>query len=177
MTRGSEYAALARARRLRPVAPDEGRTIFGSLLAGAPTAPVTILVSQGEIDFYGVQLAPATAAGSSRAAHGNGLARQEDAGELCWRLSLAAHPYLHDHLVNGRPTLPATFEAELAAQAACSLRPDCHVVAMENTRLERFVKVLGDEVPLRARASLVAETAEGFNGARLSRERAAERGA
>ena len=31
---------------------------------------------------------------------------------------------------------------------------------MENTRLERFVKVLGDEVPLRARASLVAETAE-----------------
>src|SRR5260370_26502295 len=52
MTRGSEYAALAASRRLRGITKDEGQKIFAELLTGRATAPINILMADGEIEFY-----------------------------------------------------------------------------------------------------------------------------
>lgn len=129
MTRGSEYAALARARGLRPVTPAEGRSLFAELVAGRPRSPVSVLVADGELAHYGVALVD-----------GGETTEPAIETELTWDLSLESNPYLADHRVGGRPTLPGAVEAELAARVAVALRPGA-VTAMRDTRLERFVKL------------------------------------
>src|SRR5439155_15745777 len=101
MTRGSEYAALAHARGLRPVLRTEGQALFAQLLEGSPAAPVNVLLSDGEISFYSV----AVDDGDTTSAPGS-LPRRPAAStdEMTFELSLATHGYLNDHLVNGRPT-------------------------------------------------------------------------
>ncbi len=49
--------------------------------------------------------------------------------------------YLHDHVVNGFPTLPGTFVPELAAQAAMHLVPGRVPAVLENIRLDSFLRV------------------------------------
>jgi hypothetical protein len=68
-------------------------------------------------------------------------------------------PYLREHLVNGAPTLPGTFELAMAVEAACTVRPGLTVAAMENLTLSRFVKVTtGHPVELRSIAQILDET-------------------
>ena len=57
-------------------------------------------------------------------------------------------PYLRRHLVNGIPTLPGTFAAEIAAEAATALAPDQVPVRFENMIFSSFLRV-PDERPVR----------------------------
>ncbi|MEV6787406.1 KR domain-containing protein, partial [Streptomyces sp. NPDC051098] len=49
--------------------------------------------------------------------------------------------YLHEHVVNGYPTLPGTFVPELAAQAAMHLVPGRVPAVLEDIRLDSFLRV------------------------------------
>ena len=163
MTRGSEYEVLARLRGLRPITMKEGQAIFSELLRGKPHARANLLISEGEIAFYGVRMAESHSPAPTAAVHelmAPGILKHKDSGEVAWNLSEQSHPYILDHMVDGRPTYPGSFEGELAAQTAHSLRPDFHVVALENTNLARFIKLPphSGDLTLRGRAQVVGES-------------------
>ncbi|HXT51636.1 MAG TPA: KR domain-containing protein, partial [Thermoanaerobaculia bacterium] len=152
MTRGSEFAALAANRRLRGVTHDEGREIFGRLVAGQPAAPVNVLLAAGERAFYRPALAPATA-----------LPPRPAPSSLLERLAidLDSAPYLRDHLVQGVPTLPGAFLIGIAAEAAHKLRPRLRIVAFEDTSFRRFVRVYeGRTTEVRLDVRIVEEDAD-----------------
>jgi acyl transferase domain-containing protein/NAD(P)-dependent dehydrogenase (short-subunit alcohol dehydrogenase family) len=134
MTRGSEFAALAASRRLRGVTHDEGRDIFGRLMAGRPSAPATVLLAAGEREFYRPALVEARPVRPVRPALQSSLV-------IPLEINLDNAPYLRDHLVHGVPTLPGAFLIGIAADAAHRLRPDMRILAFENTSFRRFVRV------------------------------------
>ncbi|HYX25522.1 MAG TPA: SDR family NAD(P)-dependent oxidoreductase, partial [Thermoanaerobaculia bacterium] len=160
MTRGSEFAALAASRRLRGVTHDEGREIFGRLMAGRPTAPVNVLLAEGERELYRPVLT--TAFQPSPAARiAQPLESPRPAASslvLPLAIDLDAAPYLRDHLVQGVPTLPGAFLLGLAAEAAHRLRPRLRIVAFENTSFRRFVRVYeGRSTQIRLDTRIVEE--------------------
>ena len=174
MTRGSEFAALAASRRLRGITHEEGREIFGRLMAGRPSAPVTVLLAQGERELY----RPALAASpwspeaprplqASRSSQSSQLPQPsprpaESAIVLPLEIDLDAAPYLRDHLVQGVPTLPGAFLLGIAAEAAQRLRPPLRIVAFENTSFRRFVRVYeGRSTQIRLDTRIVEEDAAG----------------
>ncbi|MEV5513202.1 SDR family oxidoreductase [Streptomyces flaveolus] len=63
--------------------------------------------------------------------------------------------HLFDHLVSGKPTVPATFILDIAAQAAEALLPDAVTTGFRDTRFETFIRPFARAVPspLRIRAS------------------------
>ncbi|HEY6561027.1 MAG TPA: SDR family NAD(P)-dependent oxidoreductase [Polyangiaceae bacterium] len=145
MTRGSEYAAVASARRLRPILVNEGRAIFQRFLQGSVTRPNNVLIADGELAFYGVECIPQTRPETERSV-------------WQWRLDASRDEFLSRHLVGGVPTLPGTFEVELAIESALRLRPNLAVISVEEGSFERFVKVpRGRELVLRAPAQVVHE--------------------
>jgi len=62
--------------------------------------------------------------------------------ESVWRfdIGLDRHPWLLDHLVDDRPTVPATVLLELAAEAAAHLAPGLVPVRMTDVVLSRFLR-------------------------------------
>ena len=146
MTRGSEYAALARSRGLRPVTTDEGGQLFAELMEGTPQAAVNILVSDGELQWYDEVLdrdTPTPPADAFPAAR--------------WMFSTDRQTYLDDHRVQDVPTLPGSFEVALAAEAARRLRPELLVVGTRGARFLRFVKC-GRPLELRSETHIVEES-------------------
>ncbi|GAA1027378.1 MULTISPECIES: SDR family oxidoreductase [Amycolatopsis] len=59
--------------------------------------------------------------------------------------------YLADHLVSGRPTVPATVELEMAAQAATALVPGTRVRAFSDARFTAFLQTTPDSTGSRCR--------------------------
>jgi len=157
MTRGSEFAALAASRRLRGVTHDEGREIFGRLMAGRPTAPVNVLLAQGERELYRPVLT--TAFQPSSPARPLQPARPAASSLVVpLAIDLDFAPYLRDHLVQGVPTLPGAFLLGIAADAAHRLRPQLRIVAFENTSFRRFVRVYeGRSTQIRLDTRIVEE--------------------
>jgi acyl transferase domain-containing protein len=155
MTRGTEFAALAASRRLRGITHDEGREIFGRLMAGRPTVPINVLLAAGERAFYRPTLAPAAL--PARTPRPPRPAPAELVVPLSIDLDQA--PYLRDHLVHGVPTLPGAFLLGVAAEAARRLRPELAIVAFENTSFRRFVRVYeGRTTELRLDTRVVEES-------------------
>jgi hypothetical protein len=74
---------------------------------------------------------------------------------------LDSAPYLSDHLVNGAPALPGTFEVEFALRAANALRPGYAHFAARSPQFHRFVRVPERGTCLRAEASIIDETDDG----------------
>lgn len=132
MTRGSEFAALAASRRLRGITHDEGRDLFGRLMAGRPASPATVLLAEGERELY----RPAFTAVRRPP-------RPRQPSELVrpLEIDLDVAPFLRDHVVQGVPTLPGAFLLGIAADAAQRLRPGLRITAFENTSFRRFVRV------------------------------------
>ncbi|MFC4608155.1 KR domain-containing protein [Streptomyces maoxianensis] len=66
--------------------------------------------------------------------------------------------YLHEHVVNGHPTLPGTFVPELAAQAAMHLVPGRVPAVFEDIRLESFLRLYkaGRDETKRIKARLIS---------------------
>lgn len=147
MTRGSEYASLARNRRLRPVRRDEGKAIFDPHLDAAATRPpIVVLASQGELDFYRPPFAPAS------------TSETRSTVDVVWPLSVQEQPWLADHRVRGVPTLPGAFEVDLAVRTARQLRPARHLLSVENGRFLQFVQVpRGKKCTMRASGTVIEE--------------------
>jgi NAD(P)-dependent dehydrogenase (short-subunit alcohol dehydrogenase family) len=153
MTRGSEYAELARSRGVKAITAAEGQALFASLLGGEPRAAENVLITEGEVAWYGVP-EELLDLGGAPAAPG----RPRGRAEKTFRLDLESFPYLRHHLVRDHPTVPGTFESELAARTAKQLRPDCHVVEMFDSRLPRFARLdHGNRIELRGVAEVVEE--------------------
>ncbi len=60
---------------------------------------------------------------------------------------LTRDPYLAHHRVGDVPTLPGTFVAEIAVEAASGLLPDLCPVSLRDVRFHRFLKVWGGDNP------------------------------
>ncbi|WP_069159665.1 SDR family oxidoreductase [Nocardia altamirensis] len=75
---------------------------------------------------------------------------------------LGRDDYLADHRVNGVPTLPGAFVAELALEAARALVPTMQVYALEDLVFHRFLKVYAADRPVltRIRAEVLDECAD-----------------
>ncbi len=124
MTRGSEYAALASARGLRPVTKEEGSQIFMDAVAG-PRASGPQVITAGELAWSGEPLLP-----SDTPVMG-----------LCWPLTETFLPLVDRHLVGGIPTLPGTFGMDLALQAGRAFRPGWQLSQVTDLTWARFVRL------------------------------------
>ncbi len=166
MTRGSEYAALAASRNLRGVTKEEGQEIFSSLLAGPPAAPINILLADGEIDFYKIDIQvpeygeAISQIGKNERKASSVKQKKQDFHLARWDVSLENAIFLNDHVVNGIATAPAAFLTTLVAETAHQLRPDLKILSFENTQYHKFVRVpAGRGIELRLSAQVMSETA------------------
>ncbi|MER7195418.1 SDR family oxidoreductase [Streptomyces flaveolus] len=66
--------------------------------------------------------------------------------------------HLFDHLVSGKPTIPATFILDMAAQAAEALVPDAVTTGFRDARFETFIRPFTRKLPspLRIRARMMS---------------------
>ncbi len=160
MTRGSEFAALAASRGLRGINRSEGREVFSHFLTGQATAPINILMAEGELKFYDVATTPGAFVAAPRLALPS-RARKE---RLTVERTVTADgaPYILNHCVDGIPTLPGAFLIMMVAEAALELRPELKITAFEDAAFRRFVRLRSDgPTNLRLNASIVAENDEG----------------
>jgi acyl transferase domain-containing protein/NAD(P)-dependent dehydrogenase (short-subunit alcohol dehydrogenase family) len=161
MTRGSEFAALAASRGLRGVTKSEGRDIFSKFLVGEPTAPINILMADGELKFYNVATTgngytpPVRQVATRRVAP---VPTKRDRLNIERTVNLDEAPYIRNHIVDGIPTLPGAYLIMIVAEAALQFRPDLKITAFEEASFRRFVRVRTD-VPtkLRLNVTLLSE--------------------
>jgi NAD(P)-dependent dehydrogenase (short-subunit alcohol dehydrogenase family) len=156
MTRDSEFAALAAARRLRGVTKEEGQQIFSAMMNGTPTNAINVLLADGEIDYYkvAIQTAPPKIM-RPVAATVNG---KPDFKVMERQISVESAPYLVNHLVDGVPTLPGALIIDLVAQAAFELRPDLKILSFEQAFFRRFIKVYANRnTKFRLESRIVSE--------------------
>ncbi|MFE5791079.1 SDR family oxidoreductase [Streptomyces sp. NPDC056503] len=85
-------------------------------------------------------------------------------GRAAWHLELdlAAHGFLLDHLVDGRPTVPGVLLADIAVQAARSLAPGMPVRSVDHLVFSAWVRARTDGRPARFRVD--ARRADSGNG-------------
>jgi 3-oxoacyl-(acyl-carrier-protein) synthase/NAD(P)-dependent dehydrogenase (short-subunit alcohol dehydrogenase family) len=168
MTRGSEFAALAASRGLRGVTRSEGREIFSHFLTGQATAPINILMADGELKFYDVATTPGfyvpdphvPAPRPALPVLTPSQARKE---KLTVERTVTADgaPYILNHCVDGIPTLPGAFLIMMVAEAALELRPDLKITAFEDAAFRRFVRLRSDgPTNLRLNVGIVSENDE-----------------
>jgi acyl transferase domain-containing protein/NAD(P)-dependent dehydrogenase (short-subunit alcohol dehydrogenase family) len=164
MTRGSEFAALAANRGLRGVTRSEGREIFSHFVTGQATAPINILMADGELKFYDVATTPGVYVPNPWAPTPRialpARARKE---KLIVERTVTADgaPYILNHCVDGIPTLPGAFLIMMVAEAALELRPNLKITAFEDAAFRRFVRLRSDgPTSLRLNAGIVTESDE-----------------
>lgn len=156
MTRGSEFAALAAARRLRGVTKQEGQQIFADMMRGTPTTPINILLADGEIDYYKVAIRTSppkvlppvpSPANIKQGFH----VMERD-------ISIESAPYLVNHLVDGVPTVPGALIIDFVGEAAYQLCPDLKIIAFEDAFFRKFIKVYQNrKMRIRIEARIVSE--------------------
>jgi Polyketide synthase dehydratase len=156
---------LGNSRGLRAVLPKEGKALFLQVIE-SKSSPALSLLSEGEIRFYRLPIAPEKPSTPDKPSAPEKLKAlltifQSEKTILEFPLSLETAPYLKDHLVNGCPVLPGTFEVEFALRAARALRPDYPYFAGRNPRFHRFLRVPERGTCLRAEARVVEETEDG----------------
>ncbi|WP_426404872.1 SDR family oxidoreductase [Streptomyces sp. R-07] len=81
------------------------------------------------------------APGTARRAFLTGTPRY-DGASAAWTFEVALHehPYLLEHLVDGRPTVPGTFILEMAAEAAAELAPGLFPRRITDVVLSQFIR-------------------------------------
>jgi len=159
MTRGSEFAALAASRGLRGVTRSEGREIFSHFVAGQATAPINILMADGELKFYDVATTRDPYVPVPRLV----LPSHSRKAELTVERTVTADgaPYILNHCVDGIPTLPGAFLIMMVAEAALELRPELKITSFEDAAFRRFVRLRSDgPTNLRLNARIVNENDE-----------------
>ncbi|MFY9622140.1 MAG: SDR family NAD(P)-dependent oxidoreductase [Pyrinomonadaceae bacterium] len=156
MTRDSEFAALAAARRLRGVTKEEGQQIFSAMMNGAPANSTNVLLADGEIDYYKVAIQTAPAKVLPRASASPNGKRDSRVTER--EISVDSAPYLVNHLVGGVPTLPGALIIDIVAQAAFQLRPNLKIISFEQAFFRKFIKVYAHrKTKFRTESRIVSE--------------------
>ncbi|MFE5591377.1 SDR family NAD(P)-dependent oxidoreductase [Streptomyces sp. NPDC056549] len=74
-----------------------------------------------------------------------------------FEVGLDEHPYLLDHLVDGRPTVPGTFILEMAAEAAAELAPGLVPARVTDVVLSQFIRAARHRWPRTLRVSAVRD--------------------
>jgi acyl transferase domain-containing protein/NAD(P)-dependent dehydrogenase (short-subunit alcohol dehydrogenase family)/acyl-CoA thioesterase FadM len=118
MTRGSEYRALAKARELTGLTPQQGRELFVGALRG-PVA-VTVPLSESEQRRYELQL------------------HELPDSDTSW---------VRFHEVRGKPTLPGAFALDRLLQAAL-VGGEGETAVLEDIRFEHFARWGGHASPV-----------------------------
>ncbi|MFD4999872.1 SDR family NAD(P)-dependent oxidoreductase [Streptomyces buecherae] len=95
-------------------------------------------------------------AGSAPAAASDSAAPAASSVWDC-EVSLDRHPYLLDHLVDGRPTVPGTFILELAAEAAAELAPGLTPVRITDVVLSQFIRAARHRWPRTLRVTATTD--------------------
>ncbi|REF00425.1 SDR family oxidoreductase [Thermomonospora umbrina] len=122
---------------------EEGVRRFRQVLADSPRPPCTLLL--GPLDahiadrrFPGI-MATADRRPGPRV-HPLLSADPPGEGDFACDLDIDRHPYLNDHLVDGRPTVPGTFLIEMAVEAASAAHPERIPVRVLDGTFERFLR-------------------------------------
>ncbi|MFF5763713.1 SDR family oxidoreductase [Streptomyces tanashiensis] len=74
-----------------------------------------------------------------------------------FEVGLDEHPYLLEHLVDGRPTVPGTFILEMAAEAAAELAPGMVPARLTDVVLSQFIRAARHRWPRTLRVSAVRD--------------------
>jgi acyl transferase domain-containing protein/acyl-CoA thioesterase FadM len=155
MTRGREYAALAKERGLSAIGPAQGRRLFLDVIEGRTHASIHIQLTDAEQTRYQIRIA-----------------------ERLLALDPRDLPCLPHHLVRGRPTLPGAFALERFVGAVETRGDaDAHAgsgvgvarsdtVVLERIRFSRFVRI-GDSRDAPVRVSLSRDARGGWWKAKL----------
>ncbi|MEV6938271.1 SDR family oxidoreductase [Streptomyces sp. NPDC051132] len=84
---------------------------------------------------------------------------EADGSTAVWtvEIGLAGHPYLLEHLVDGRPTVPGTFILEMAAEAAAELAPGLLPARITDVVLSQFIRAAHHRWPRTLRVTATRE--------------------
>lgn len=144
------------ARGVHLVTPELGARLFVDEILHGPLEQVEVIAGEGPWEAH------EAAAGALRPAMPLLRGARVAAGQVSLTLSLADHPYLDHHRVDGVPVLPAAVALELAAEAVARLWPERVVAEVSDFRLLHGVRLVADQdVPLLIRAQPSADPAAG----------------
>ena len=95
---------------------------------------------------------------------------EQTADHAVWNLSLALtdHPYLRDHLVDGKPTMPGVMLADIAVQAARTVLPDLVPRAVTDLVFTSWVRARTDGRPADYRVTARRTAAPGTEAGAVS---------
>ncbi|MEU4769260.1 SDR family oxidoreductase [Actinosynnema sp. NPDC023794] len=154
---------VSRQAQFTPISTAEGTAQFLDELAAAPRAGGTsVYLGSTERDrlrhhFPGLVRDEPPARPASRLWPSWRSSPQDPAGgEWAIPMTPDGEPHLYDHLVSGKPTVPATFILDIAAQAAQALVPGTFTTGFRDARFDTFIRPFNRSrpAPLRIRARL-----------------------
>ncbi|MGI5170915.1 SDR family oxidoreductase [Spirillospora sp. CA-253888] len=122
---------------------EQGVRLFRAELADASHPPYRVLLGAGDMAVLEQRfpdLVTDTAPSRVYPLLGPGPFSPTDSAVLDCSIDTERHPYLMDHLVDGRPTVPGTFLVEMAVEAATTLRPSLLPVAVLDGEFTHFVR-------------------------------------
>ncbi|MFF6787647.1 SDR family oxidoreductase [Streptomyces filamentosus] len=150
----------ARTARLSRMSTAEGVAHFLAELRRRPRCEDRLVTFVGEAEhrsfdlrFPGLRAPAGAPAGSGTGGSGlpGLLSRPAGRGRdrASWELVLdtGTHPFLLDHLVDGRPTVPGVVLADVAVQAARTLVPGLPVRSVDDLSFSAWVRARGDGRP------------------------------
>jgi 3-oxoacyl-(acyl-carrier-protein) synthase/NAD(P)-dependent dehydrogenase (short-subunit alcohol dehydrogenase family) len=168
-------AALARSRRLSSMSRAEGVAHFLTELAQpGPREPVVSFIGRAERELLARKF-PGYADGSPE---GKSAARfltepeTRDVATASWTVVFDSRRerYLHEHLVDGKPTVPGTLLAGIAVEAARALLRGAAIHALRDVSFTHWVRARADRpVEYRVRAEVRHGDAPGGHPAVLVR--------
>ena len=155
MTRGTEFRPLAERRGLTPIFADEGKALFANFLSNPGYHPVSVLVSEGEKRFYGIEV--------MEGIKPSGEASTLDAVPVRTVVKkVTPKDYgVADHLVNGVPVLPGAIALDMAVNSAANGRSDSLSIVITDLEFEKFLRLPnGRSKELEIDVSAVPETSD-----------------
>jgi len=137
MTRGSEYRALAKKRRLSNVNAELGQQIFREVLAGQTGSAINVPMSEAEHVEYAVKTIPSAAA-------------TKKGRMLEFDIKLSSIACLPFHRIRETPTLPGAWILDLFVNAGLRLVPNAERqtnLTVQNMSFARFVRFANNQEP------------------------------
>lgn len=140
----------ARTARLSRMTTEEGVAHFLDELRRRPDTPLVTFVGEAEHHSFDAQFPGLRAPAPPLPTTGLlGTARELTTEHALWHLTLSldAHPFLRDHLVDQRPTLPGVMMADIALQAARTLVPGLPPHTVEDLVFTAWARTRPDGTP------------------------------
>ncbi|MGC5341270.1 SDR family NAD(P)-dependent oxidoreductase [Streptomyces sp. DT171] len=155
---------VSRQEQFTPISTAEGTAQFlGELAAAARVGGASVYLGRTERDRLrrqvpGLVHAEPTARPADRLwpSWRTSPNSPDHSAEWVWPVLAEEERHLRDHLVSGKPTIPATFILDLAAQAAQALVPGTFTTGFRDAHFDTFIRPFSRSrpAPLRIRARL-----------------------